>query len=579
MRQPAAESPIDFRAFVREGGADVAVESLDVPGVVDRREPFQFTASIRADRTADAEIVLFRDEVEISRGKHTLAAGSTPFTFRDLLERPGLARYRIEVATAQDPVPQNNIGNGAVRVEAPASILLVNSTGAADNLSRALAAGGIPVTIVPADQRAALACGPAGVSRRHPRERAHPAARAAGARCARAVRDRPRRRTARHWRTRHRSALAATSSPSSIGHLPVSMEIRNEHRKLSLAMAVALDRSGSMAVPAGDGRTKMDLANLGTCAAIETLGPFDEVGVIAVDSAAHVVQPLTAADNKEGVCDQVRTIQSMGGGIFTYTALLTAAEMVQESRKGTRHIVLFADAADAEEPGDYVRLLEKLRSIGITVSVIGLGTETRRRCRVPEGRGLARRRAHDLHVERGRTAAAVRAGGDHRRAFELRDRADERENACRHDSARRAASVGVPAGGRLQPHLSASRGDAWRRDDRRVQRAGAGVLAPRPRARGSAHGGSRREVLGAAERLVRFPVVQHRAGAVAARGRPADRRPGHDRATGIAGHRPRRARPRSSAGRVRRHDSRADRGDRAARQRRQRNPSGCRCRG
>jgi hypothetical protein len=119
----------------------------------------------------------------------------------------------------------------------------------------------------------------------------------------------------------------------------------------------------------------MDLANLGTCAAIETLGPFDEVGVIAVDSAAHTVQPLTPADQKTSICNQVRTIQSLGGGIFTYTALLAAATMVQESGKGTRHIVLFADAADAEEPGDYVRLLETLRGIGITVSVIGLGSD------------------------------------------------------------------------------------------------------------------------------------------------------------------------------------------------------------
>jgi hypothetical protein len=153
------------------------------------------------------------------------------------------------------------------------------------------------------------------------------------------------------------------------------MEIKNEHRKLSLAMAVVLDRSGSMAVPAGDGRTKMDLANLGTCAAIDTLGPFDEVGVIAVDSAPHVISPLTAASDKDRICDEVRRIQSMGGGIFTYTALVAAARMVQESDKGTRHIVLFADAADAEEPGDYQRLLATLKPLGITVSVIGLGSE------------------------------------------------------------------------------------------------------------------------------------------------------------------------------------------------------------
>jgi hypothetical protein len=158
-------------------------------------------------------------------------------------------------------------------------------------------------------------------------------------------------------------------------YLPVSMEIKNEHRKLSLAMVVALDRSGSMAMPVGDGRTKMDLANLGTCGAIETLGPYDEVGVIAVDSAPHVVTELTPASDTKAICDQVRGIQSMGGGIFVYTALVRAADMVQASDKGTRHIVLFADAADAEEPGDYVRLLDRLRELGITVSVIGMGSE------------------------------------------------------------------------------------------------------------------------------------------------------------------------------------------------------------
>ena len=43
--------------------------------------------------------------------------------------------------------------------------------------------------------------------------------------------------------------------------MPVSMELRQEHRKLALAIVVAMDRSGSMAAPAGGGKTKMDLAN------------------------------------------------------------------------------------------------------------------------------------------------------------------------------------------------------------------------------------------------------------------------------------------------------------------------------
>ena len=365
---------IDFRGITRSEAADLAVESLDLPGTVDEREPFQFSAWVRSDRTVEAEAVLLRDNVEIARRRQTFQAGATQLTFRDLVDRPGVARYRLELIAADDRVPENNAGTSAVRVEAPAAILLVNSSGQADNLSRALTAGKLNVRTVtpktlPKDAAGLLAYRaiilenvPAGD---------------VGLQSLTAL---------THFATELGGGVLLTGGGGSFGvggyfksvidpYLPVSMEIKNEHRKLSLAMAVALDRSGSMAMPVGDGRQKMDLANLGTCAAIDSLGPFDEVGVIAVDSAPHVVVPLAAAEDTKAICDQVRGIQSMGGGIFVYTALVSAGNMVQQSDKGTRHIVLFADAADAEEPGDYIRFLEKMRELGITVSVIGLGSE------------------------------------------------------------------------------------------------------------------------------------------------------------------------------------------------------------
>jgi Mg-chelatase subunit ChlD len=367
--------PVDFRSFSRSDTADIAVESLDAPGMVDEREPFQFTASVRTDRTVESEAVLFRDGVEVARTTKTFQPGSTQLTFRDLIDRPGVSRYRLELIAAADRVPENNVGEGAIRVQAPPTILLVNATGLPDNLSRALGAGKLRVqtitaSSVPKDVAGLLAYR-AVILENVPADLVGPQALAGLGRFA----------------TDLGGGLLLTGGTGSFGvggyfksaldpHLPVSMELQNEHRKLSLAMVVALDRSGSMAAPAGGGRTKMDLANLGTCAAIDTLGPYDEVGVIAVDSAPHVISPLTSAKEKDQICDQVRRIQSMGGGIFTYTALVDAAKMVQESNKGTRHIVLFADAADAEEPGEYQRLLQTLTSIGITTSVIGLGSET-----------------------------------------------------------------------------------------------------------------------------------------------------------------------------------------------------------
>jgi Mg-chelatase subunit ChlD len=367
--------PLDYRAFTRGPAADIAVESLDLPGTVDEREPFQFVASVRTDRTVNAEAVLLRDDREIARASRTFQPGATQVMFRDVIDRPGIARYRLQLTATGDRVPENNVGNGAVRVAAPAAILVVNATGRPDNLTRALAAGRLRVqtvapTALPHDLAGLLAFRAVILEN-------VPASQVASQTLA----------TLARFATDLGGGLLLTGGGASFGvggyfkspldpYLPVSMEIKNEHRKLSLAMVVVLDRSGSMSLPADDGRPKMDLANLGTCAAIETLGPYDEVGVIAVDSAPHVISPLTSAAEQNRICDEVRRIQSMGGGIFTYTGLVTAAKMVQESDKGTRHIVLFADAADAEEPGEYERLLDTLTPLGITVSVIGLGSES-----------------------------------------------------------------------------------------------------------------------------------------------------------------------------------------------------------
>src|SRR3954464_3731035 len=264
--------PIDFRAWSRGSAVDVAVESLDLPGVVDEREPFQFTASVRTDRTVESEAVLLRNDVEIARTRRTFQPGATLLTFRDVVDRPGVARYRLELAAGSDRVPENNRGEGAVRVEAPPTILLVNARGGEENLSRALAAGKLRVQTTAASalphDLAGLLPYRAVILENVPAGDAGPQALAA----------------LTHFATDLGGGLLVTGGGASFGvggyfksvldeYLPVSMEIKNEHRKLSLAMGIALDRSGSMAVATADGRTKMDLANLGTCAAIDTLGP------------------------------------------------------------------------------------------------------------------------------------------------------------------------------------------------------------------------------------------------------------------------------------------------------------------
>jgi hypothetical protein len=155
----------------------------------------------------------------------------------------------------------------------------------------------------------------------------------------------------------------------------VTLELRDEHRKLACSIAIAIDVSGSMSMPVADGRMKLDLANEGAAAVIELLGPRDRVAVFAVDSASTTVLDLQPVSNPEQMTNRVRGIQPGGGGIYVYEALAAAGSALLDATTGTRHLVLFSDAQDSEQPGDYIKLIESYRKAGITVSVIGMGSD------------------------------------------------------------------------------------------------------------------------------------------------------------------------------------------------------------
>ena len=99
--------------------------------------------------------------------------------------------------------------------------------------------------------------------------------------------------------------------------------------------------------PASDGRPKIELADLATAEVVNMLGPTDQFGCIAVDTVPHVIVPVSDVTDKAGMCRKILRIDSSGGGIYIYEALETAGAMVASAKAGTRHIILFADAADA----------------------------------------------------------------------------------------------------------------------------------------------------------------------------------------------------------------------------------------
>ncbi len=128
-------------------------------------------------------------------------------------------------------------------------------------------------------------------------------------------------------------------------------------------------------MPAGGGRIKMDLADLGTVQVLDLLSPVDEIGVFAVDTTPHEIMPLDTVEKNRSYRNQILAIGSQGGGIYIYEALVASARMIQSAKAQTKHIVLFADAADSEQSMHYEEIVDKLREAEVTISVIGLGTE------------------------------------------------------------------------------------------------------------------------------------------------------------------------------------------------------------
>lgn len=378
LRAAARGIPIHAREIGRANASDTAIERLEVPAEVDAGEPFFLTAWVRSDAPATRQVRLLRGADELARQEVDLPRGRTRLRFPALVTSAQVAEFRVEVLTPDggpgDPVPENDGALAAVRARGAKSVLVINHDGAVDTLVNALRKAGIPA--VPSAPETA----PTSVRGLQ----AHRAVVIENVSAARLGLGRM--ETLASWVTDHGGGLMMTGGQASFGSggyfespldplLPVSMELRQEHRKLAVALSVTLDRSGSMAAAVSGGRTKMDLANAGTVAAIEMLGAMDSVSVIAVDSSPHVIQPQVQLTDPGPIIGRVRGIQSMGGGIFTATALKASAAQLQHAAQSSRHVILFADAADAEEQADTPPAIRLLRDLGATVSVIALGTK------------------------------------------------------------------------------------------------------------------------------------------------------------------------------------------------------------
>ncbi len=365
--------PFDFRLIRENFSGDYRIARVTLPERTEAGEPFPIRIVVRGPADGSFPLIIRRDSQVLSEAPVTVKNGLATVEFTDRIARTGSYRYDAEIRAAGDNHPGNNRLHRWIEVTGGPRVILVtryeNDPAAAVlrtldlnvetvanpatlqpgmlNGARAVILNNVPAHEIPVDFLKALDF--------YVREQAGGLLMAGG---------------------KHSFGSGGYFQSAIDELLPVSMELKSEHRKLAVALAIVMDRSGSMAVGVDGGKTKMDLANSGAANAIELLGPMDQVTVFAVDSEPTTVVPLTVIGNKHRqLADRVLKVRSAGGGIFVHIALKAAWDELKKSKAGTRHVILFSDANDSEEPGDYKKLIGEMTTEGCTISVIGLGTK------------------------------------------------------------------------------------------------------------------------------------------------------------------------------------------------------------
>jgi uncharacterized membrane protein len=365
---------------------EVLVERVEIPRRLKQGEPFDLLAHIHSNVATSTKVKLYQNQFLLEERELELKPGDNEFRAPNLRAEGNFISYEVEVIPGQDTALENNRGTATASLRGQPRVLVVDSD---DSKSRPLAealrrekilvdtrgATGVPRTLEDLQQYdlfllsdvSALGLG------------------------------REQMELYRRWVQDFGGGFALIGGENSYGvggyyrtpieqMLPVRMEHEDRLDTPSVALLVVLDRSGSMSAQVA-GQTKMSLADQGAVFAMNVLQPRDFFGVTAVDTRPHVVAPLAQVASKGGIEQKILSITAGGGGIYIYTSLVDAFQQLRDIPARIKHVILFSDAADAEEKGagemgDGARgmgtsfdLAAAMLAAKITTSVVALGTE------------------------------------------------------------------------------------------------------------------------------------------------------------------------------------------------------------
>lgn len=363
--------PIEVVPLRDAGGPDVALAALSAPASAREGQEIPLTLAIESGLAGPARVELFADGQLVAADEIALAPGSLRYSVNVPAGEAGFRRFEARITAAGDAQPLNNRAAAFAEVEGPARVLIAASAAdRAEPLRAALVAAGMRPEIqeparIPADptalrQYAAVvlvdvlaAEVPAATQRAlstYVENQAGGLIMIGGSQSF----------GAGGWR---RSVLADL--------LPVELDPPAPEERPDLALALVIDRSGSMSEPVGAGRTKLTLAKEAVYQATLGLAAADQIGVIAFDDSATDILPMQPLPDLLQIEDALSRV-SEGGGTNIRSGIERAAEMLTAVDARVKHVILLTDGL---ANSNYADLVGQMRDAGVTISTVAIGND------------------------------------------------------------------------------------------------------------------------------------------------------------------------------------------------------------
>lgn len=344
---------------------EVVASELYAPAEAQVKSPFELEVAFDASVATTATVRVYRNKYLVSTQENVaLAAGRTLLTLPKLRLEEGFHEFEVQVAPALDTVLENNVARAVVRVAGRPKVLLIEREERdARWLEGALRGEEIEVEVRPASGAPAslgeLLNYDALILSDVPASAFQPGAMEA----------------VKTYVREMGGGLIMIGGEQSFGlggyyrtpiedALPVKMPIKKNVEKPNLALALVIDKSGSMM------GHKIELAKEAAIAAAEVLKGNDRFGVVAFDGASEWIAPMTDSTDLGSITGYISRLAA-GGGTNIYPGLYDAFQALQEEDAKLKHIILLSDGQT--QGSGYDTLVSHIAADGITLSTVGIG--------------------------------------------------------------------------------------------------------------------------------------------------------------------------------------------------------------